>query len=121
MRKKKKNSNTPRHKRLNRTGRIQAAKSWLLKYNGKNIVRGYSKHFAVDLLCAVKELEIIGYRVEPKYVEQLKINLQDRLNKARKNNEMNDSIYDRISDEEWYWFDGEIDEIVNHKDEELPF
>lgn len=34
---------------------------------------------------------------------------------------MNDSIYDRISDEEWYWFDGEIDEIVNHKDEELPF
>ncbi len=44
-----------RHKRLKREGRLQAAKYWLPKYNGKNIVKGYSKHFGVNIICAVDE------------------------------------------------------------------
>ena len=40
-------SKCPRHKRMNRAERLQAAKHWLPKYEGKSIVRGYSKHFGV--------------------------------------------------------------------------
>jgi hypothetical protein len=46
----------PRHKRLTRQGRLQSAKTWLRSYPGKNIARGYRKHFGVDSLCAIREL-----------------------------------------------------------------
>lgn len=73
MAKRKKNKwNTPRHKRMNRSRRLQVAKHWIPKYNGKNLVSGYSKHFAVDKLCAVIELEMLGYSIKSSYKKQLK-------------------------------------------------
>jgi hypothetical protein len=81
----KQKSTTPKHKRLNRESRLQAAKSWLVKYNGKNTVRGYSKHFGVDLLCAVHELKLLGIFVEEKYIKQLEIDKERRtINKQLK-------------------------------------
>jgi hypothetical protein len=76
----------PRHKRLKKSSRLQAAKDWISKYNGKNLLKGYSKHFAVDKLCAVKELSLLGYETDVKYVEELKrsIEVQVRLNQKRK-------------------------------------
>jgi hypothetical protein len=76
-------SSIPRCKKYSREQRIFAAKSWIEKYNGKNVVKGYSKYFAVDLFCAVKELEIIGIKIEPEYIEQLK-NQRLFLNKTPK-------------------------------------
>ena len=70
--KKKGKLNIPRHKRMLREARLQAANHWIPKYEGKNIVNGYSKHFAVDKLCAVKELEILGYKIDPEYIKRLK-------------------------------------------------
>lgn len=72
MGKRKNSSSIPRHKRMKRTARLQAARHWLSAYTGKNIVRGYAKHFAVDLICAVKELEMLGNQFKPEYVDQLK-------------------------------------------------
>ena len=40
MKKSKKKSNSPRHKRLNRDSRLQAAKHWIPKYEGENIKIG---------------------------------------------------------------------------------
>lgn len=77
-----KKNNTPRHKRLNRESRLQAAKHWLLKYNGKNLVRGYSNQFAVDLLCAVRELEILGIKIDKKYKIQLELGLQNKIRRT---------------------------------------
>jgi hypothetical protein len=57
----------PRHKRLNRQGRLQAAKAWLRSYPGKNIARGYRKHFGVDSLCAIRELRLLGVAIDPAY------------------------------------------------------
>lgn len=57
----------PRHKRLNRRGRLQAAEAWLRSYPGKNIARGYRKHFGVDSLCAIRELRLLGVAIEPAY------------------------------------------------------
>lgn len=76
MKKRNRSSGIPRHKRLKRPSRLQAARCWIPKYDGKNLVHGYSKHFAVDKLCAVKELTILGYKISDEYIEQLKRSLE---------------------------------------------
>ena len=58
---------SPRHKRLTRQGRLQAAKTWLRSYPGKNIARGYRRHFGVDSLCAIRELRLLGVAIDPAY------------------------------------------------------
>ncbi|EHQ91020.1 hypothetical protein [Desulfosporosinus youngiae] len=52
-------------------------------YIRKNIVRGYARHFAVDLLCAVKELEMLGNQFKPEYVEQLKRTIAGQIEKKQ--------------------------------------
>ncbi len=52
---------------MKRTARLRSARSWLKTYNGQNIVSGYRKHFEVDWVCAFKELEILGIKIEPEY------------------------------------------------------
>ncbi|WP_205520044.1 hypothetical protein [Virgibacillus doumboii] len=91
MAKRRNRSNTPRHKRLNRSSRLDAAKHWIPKYEGKHLVKGYSKHFGVDKLCAVKELEILGYPIKPSYKKQLQesIHLNQR-NVGLQHNETED-------------------------------
>jgi hypothetical protein len=73
--KKNKSSNTPRRKRYNQTARLQNAKKWVEQYNGKNIAKGYSNWFGVDLLCAIKELELLGYKFKQSYKENVKQSL----------------------------------------------
>jgi hypothetical protein len=68
----KKNPRSPRAKRMKRAARLASARDkWLGTYQGKNIVRGYRKHFGVDWICAVKELEILGIRIDPEYKQRL--------------------------------------------------
>jgi hypothetical protein len=71
MTKGKKITNTPKRKRYNRQDRIQNAKKWIEQYNGKNIVKGYSNYFGVNLHCAITELEMIGIKVKSSYKEQV--------------------------------------------------
>ncbi|MEA3570889.1 hypothetical protein U9M73_12930 [Paenibacillus phoenicis] len=113
----KKKNNTPRHKRLNQEGRLQAAKHWLVKYNGKNLVRGYSNHFAVDLLCAVRELEKLGIQIDKEYKKQLEIDLQNKIRrtdmkkkKIIENQEIERLLFSEMDE------DYEIEEYI-----ELPF
>lgn len=40
-------------KQIKREQRLNAAKLWLPKYDGKNIVKGYRKHFEVDILPSI--------------------------------------------------------------------
>ena len=51
-------NNTPRRKQYNQKERLQNAKKWIEQYDGKNLAKGYSKWFGVDLICAIAELEI---------------------------------------------------------------
>jgi hypothetical protein len=57
---------------MNRPVRLQSARHWIPAYNGKNIIRGYRKHYGVDPLCATKELEILGVRLDRNHVQQIK-------------------------------------------------
>ena len=47
--------------------RLESAKStfWIEKYSGKNPVHGYRKCFGVDLLCAINELKMLGFKIDP--------------------------------------------------------
>ncbi|MFW6046962.1 MAG: hypothetical protein ACOCP4_04165 [Candidatus Woesearchaeota archaeon] len=61
----------PRRKRYNRKQRLPVAKKWIPTYEGKNLVKGYSKWFGVDKVCAITELELLGHDIDPKYKEQI--------------------------------------------------
>ncbi|MCL4441525.1 MAG: hypothetical protein M1609_13320 [Firmicutes bacterium] len=74
----------PRHKRLKRAGRLQAANIGCLSIYGKNIVRGYARHFGVNLLCSVFKLQMLGYEISSTYIEQLKANEIQRQKLAEK-------------------------------------
>ena len=50
----------PRCQTLKRKYRIRQAGRWMAQYTGKDIIKGYSKHFKVDLLCAARELQMLG-------------------------------------------------------------
>jgi hypothetical protein len=66
--KKKKRKLGPRCKRMKRPARLQSAKMWIPTYTGKNLVKGYCKHFAVDLVCAVNELRMLDAKLDEQYV-----------------------------------------------------
>ena len=38
----------PRCKRMRRSARLQSAVSWLNQFSGKNVLRGYCKHYGDD-------------------------------------------------------------------------
>ena len=50
-----------------RRRRLHLAKNWLEGYGGKNKVRGYAKHFKVDLLCTIRELRLLGIEISDTY------------------------------------------------------
>src|SRR5699024_9427560 len=79
-----KKSKAPRHKRLKRPQRLQAAVHWIPKYEGKNLVRGYGKHFGVDKLCAVTKLEMLGYSYSKLYKQKLRDDEMRKANKKKK-------------------------------------
>jgi hypothetical protein len=51
--------------------RLSSARSWIKSYSGNNVVKGYSKKYAVDKLCAVRELRMIGVEISEEYEKQL--------------------------------------------------
>jgi hypothetical protein len=86
---KKKQNLEPRRKRFKREDRLQSAKSWLKGYDGKNVIRSYSKWFAVDQICALKELELLGLCFSDKQKTKVKEVYENRIRqkqllKARK-------------------------------------
>ena len=54
-----------------REKRLCSAKNWIKTYSGNNLVKGYSKKYSVDKLCAVKELRMIGVDLSEEYEKQL--------------------------------------------------
>ena len=58
--------NTPKREK-----RLSSAKDWIKTYSGNNFVKGYSKKYSVDILCAVKELRMIGVEISEEYHNQL--------------------------------------------------
>jgi hypothetical protein len=63
---------------MKRSARIQSAASWLKKYDGKNLLRAYCKHYGVDWRCAAIELKQLGVHLDPDYLRQREISEQQQ-------------------------------------------
>lgn len=81
-RKKKNRYLGPRRKRMRRAARLMSAVTWLPTYGGKNIVRGYARWYAVDLICAITELRMLGVAVAAEYEAQVRLTIAN-IAKAR--------------------------------------
>ena len=101
--KKKKKPLPPRRTRMKREGRLQSAKTWIKKYEGKKIVKAYKKHYNVDWVCAFIELEMLGVPICEDYknnvlrmreveLEARRRRKAERLEKERLEKEMFDSL-----------------------------
>jgi len=88
----------PRHRRLNRHGRLQAAPAWLRSYPGKKIARGYLKHFGVDSLCAIRELRLLGVAIDGAYEKAVLAALHARKKKRKREDEFG------ISEDSYFGF-----------------
>jgi len=49
--------------------RIKKARQWIKTYTGAHVVRAYRDKFRVDVTCAIRELQEIGYEFKAGYVE----------------------------------------------------
>jgi hypothetical protein len=65
-------------KTLSRTRRLQRAERWLASYRGKNLVRGYTKWFGVDKVCAIVELRMLGVDIPEAWLEQARLDERAR-------------------------------------------
>jgi len=68
--------------------RKRKAKTWVKTHAGTDIVKDYRAHFpGVDVACALRELQEIGYEFEPGYVENVIGAESERINQIRENKE----------------------------------
>lgn len=79
MGKKKKRALGPRRKRMNQVSRLQSARNWIPTYRGTSIIRGYRNWFGVDWECAIRELRMLGVKLDEKHVAQLQASHQQRI------------------------------------------
>lgn len=87
---------------MKRAGRLQSTKKWLASFEGKNVVRGYAKWFGVDLLCAAKELQLLGVEIDAFYLERLRVTFQNR--RRKKHKAFNDAASDFGNSDEHFSF-----------------
>ncbi len=69
-------------------------------FDGDNVIRAYRKRYGVDFLCAIRELETLGVKLDPVYVATLKSTLEGlkQANKREKE-EKQDAFLNENSDE----------------------
>jgi hypothetical protein len=120
--KKKKKALCRRSKRMKRPGRLQSAKNWLGKYNGKNIQKGYMKHFGVDRLCAFIELKMLGIEFPPGYEEHIRqLDEANKKSKATRKQKKKDALkteeekWSLIESDDWYAY------IAGYTEGGVPF
>lgn len=91
---------TPRHKRLSRPSRLDAAKHWIAHDPGTNVLRGYRKHFGVDLECALKELALLGITFDAQHNSQWRQSLHAQHEHRRRRRQAQ-----ALTDVNAYWED----------------
>jgi hypothetical protein len=76
----------PRLHRLKRSARLDSARAWLPKYEGKKIVHSYRRRYGVDLRCAIAELQMLDVPLDPTYVDRVRTTVENEIKRraARK-------------------------------------
>jgi len=91
-------------------------KIWLKTYDGKNIVKGYSNWFGVDLLCAIAELRITGENISINYEEKVRKSHIERINQRKLKKERSEFEQEQIN--EW---DEEFEFIAGYTTNGVPY
>lgn len=95
------NNTLPRNKRLNQ------ARKWL-KENGKDqkrIIHKYRKKFKVDVMSAIKDLQILGVKLDEDTINSIKKSEEKRIKrKQMKKQELEDHLFE--SDEDFAFIAG---------------
>jgi len=112
-------NSTPRRKNLNKKQRISIAKDWLKSYNGKNIVKGYSNWFGVDLLCAIRELRIMGQLISEEYEIQVRKSSENKFLQRKNDKEKKD--HNEIENEYVNDLESEYEFIAGYTSNGMPF
>jgi len=90
-------NNTPKRKRLKRKNRLESSKKWMTQFTGKNIVKGYSIWFGVDLICSIKELRMNGVKIDEDYEQQVLESMESKKSAkcldSKKTNEHTDNNF----------------------------
>jgi len=95
----------PKRKRLKKHQRLQDSKRWIFEFKGKNLVKSYKKWYGVDIICAIDELETMGYDF-PQYKKEIKrqLKLEQQKKEERKREER--EYYEHWQDENFYYIAG---------------
>lgn len=99
---------------MKRAARLRSAKSWLAAYRGKRLVRGYARWFGVDLLCAAKELQLLGVALSEEYLDALRRSVYG-CRKRRKSPPPEDPLEDLLEWDEHFAY------IAGHAPDGLPY
>ncbi|MCL2775012.1 MAG: hypothetical protein FWD71_16935 [Oscillospiraceae bacterium] len=90
--------------------RKKKAKGWVKTYTGTDIIKDYREHFkGVDVACAVRELQEIGYKFDPDYeknvmkAEAARIN---QLHKKKAQKQKAETYENEYQDDNFYFIAG---------------
>ena len=72
---------------MSRAARLQSAVTFVRGFRGKDIVRGYTRWFGVDLGCALPELQMLGVPLDPARIESIRATIRDKERIGRLRNE----------------------------------
>jgi len=88
--------------------RIARARNWLPTYEGTKVVRAYRKKFGVNTVCAVRELQEIGYEFQSGYVDNLLKAEATRVERLRiaKEEKRQSEEYNEWQDDRFYFIAG---------------
>ncbi len=93
----------PRAKRMDRSARLQSARTWLKTYKGTNIVAGYRRHFGVDWVCAFTELAILGVKIDPAYKQRLLKSVEGDLVARQRRKAQHEGSYEEPPEQDEYF------------------
>ena len=105
-RNRKKKQPGPRRQRMKRSARVLSAASWLKRYSGKNVLRGYCKHYGVNWRCAAIELKQLGIHLDPDYLKLREVTEQSLANSRMQRRET--QIGEELP-ECWYEYDSHLE------------
>lgn len=83
----------PKAPKYTRSQRLKFTKTWMKTYKGKRIHHGYAKHFGVNKLCAVIELEMLGIKISVDLKESIICSeLEKRIHRKKLKVEKNENL-----------------------------
>jgi hypothetical protein len=57
---------------------MAAGRDWLKDFKGKRVLQSYARWFGIDLGCALKELQLLGFQFDSNYLAAVRVSIASR-------------------------------------------